>query len=372
MNAFSNKPFKSVEHWKSAIMSLPENNFFELLRSIFGNIKTPFNKQRLLDDLFALLSKKEIRNTIAAYINGQDHKIIAATALLNSPAPKDLVAFFAGEFSYAELHSAIINLEERLILYRFQDSLSEYRNGFKRIHAQDENFMRLALNPVLENVLAPFIADISPLFPSLAMDSSPKERKSLKPGKNSPAPLGRSLCFSDNRIMPAFFAFILDEDELFKETTLTEIRKKVLDKGKKNFQWLDFENAVLTLIQLCLFRQEGRNFIANREKINQFTSLSPAEREEYWAAGVYLCLYEPDIEHQSGDLPKADEHLSFRFSWNRLRKIAQLIHNYRILLYPDRRYPEVTLKRLGKLLGEETISPVKFWDHLPTVMEKTG
>jgi len=64
MKGYSSKSFRPVDHWKSAIMSLPEGNFFELLRSVFGNIKTPFSKHKLLEDLFAFLSKKKIEKPL--------------------------------------------------------------------------------------------------------------------------------------------------------------------------------------------------------------------------------------------------------------------------------------------------------------------
>ena len=86
----SRTAFRSVDEWKAALMTLPDSSFFELLRSVFGNIKTPFNKQRLMEDLFIFLSRSETRKTITAYINGQDHKLIAATALLGEPAPGGL------------------------------------------------------------------------------------------------------------------------------------------------------------------------------------------------------------------------------------------------------------------------------------------
>jgi hypothetical protein len=86
--------FRSIGEWKSALMILPDSNFLQLMRSVFGNIKTPFTKQRLLDDLFVLLSREEIRKTIASYLDEQDHRIIAAVALLKVPSPGVLKSFF--------------------------------------------------------------------------------------------------------------------------------------------------------------------------------------------------------------------------------------------------------------------------------------
>ncbi|MDR2574872.1 MAG: hypothetical protein LBC52_00335, partial [Treponema sp.] len=127
--------FRSVEFWKASIMPLPDHAFFELLRTVFGKIKTPFNKQNLVGDLEKFLSNNEIQKKIAAYIDKNDARIIAAVAVLNEPTVAELDAFFDREWDNTELHDLIINLEERFILFRFTEE------GLKE--------SRLALNPVL-------------------------------------------------------------------------------------------------------------------------------------------------------------------------------------------------------------------------------
>jgi hypothetical protein len=359
MKGHSSKSFRPVDHWKSAIMSLPEGNFFELLRSVFGNIKTPFSKHKLMEDLFAFLSKKENRKTIAAFIGEQDHKVIAATALLNEPETGNLEKFFAGEMTVAELHAVIINLEERLILYRFRD----------------EKCQRLALNPVLEEVLSPFIADTRLLFRSIPMESADETVA-------TPQAACQPYYISDPRIMAALFTFIIEEEELFKtetgtevkrsslqETPIPELRKKVLDSAKKTFPDLDFELAVNNLIQLGLFRHTDRYLIPNSEKITEYSELSDAERQEYWAAGLYICFRE--TEKKAHNSHSSMDDFAFSFSWNRLRMIASFIHRFRSLLDPGRIYPELTLRRLWELLETQTEGMAKLWPSFLAVMEKT-
>ena len=401
MRNLSNTSFRSVDDWKAALMTLPENNFFELLRSVFGNIKTPFNKQRLLDDLFNLLSRDEIRKTIAAYIDEQDHKVIAAVAILGEPAPGDLESFFAGEVTCAELHALVINLEERLILYRFKD----------------KDIPHLALNPVLEKVLAPLIADTGPLFPSFSMgDDFPlKSSSGLSPLSSNPARKAAGKAdnkvkskagdlaagLADSRILAALFAYIYGEEELLKAeagSLSRGLRKKVLDNGKELFPALDLELAVSILLHLGLFICEGRTLKPCREKIADFSMLSPEEREEYWAAGLYLCLNEKTDtgtnnlatnENVAGNFdvfsPGYSESLTARYSRNRLREIAAFIHSFRDLVAPERKYPEITLRRLANLLEKEDLELGNIWGSrlfdsragLPfepflALMEKTG
>ncbi|MCL2602647.1 MAG: hypothetical protein FWD91_07540, partial [Treponema sp.] len=348
--------FRSVDEWKSALMTLPDNRFFELLRSVFGNIKTPFSKQRLMDDLFNLLSREEIRATIAAYINGQDHKVIAAVALLHEPLPAELERFFTGELSGSELHALVLNLEERLILYRL------------RI----EGVLHLSLNPVLEKILAPFAADPSPLFPSF-LSKGKASKSSAKKGKETP-PLVEivpppSRLF-DGRVFAAFLSFLYDHsgEETLKGETETAsdsaspfagtqspaakfrgLRKKVLDDAKKIFPDIDVEMTVRTLLQLELFRAEGCSVIPCGEKIAGYSGLSQLERKMYWAAALYLCQTET-AHSDIGSL-----------YWGRLRKTAAAIHRFITSIDSEKKYPEVTLRRMLELQGRDDGGSGNVW-----------
>jgi hypothetical protein len=333
-NAFkSSASFRGIDEWKSALMTLPDGNFIELLRSVFGNFKTPFNKQRLLDDLVILLSRNEIRKTIAAYIDEQDHKIIAAVAFLNEPAPGELKIFFAGEFSLAELDAILTNLEERLILYRFRD----------------DGVHRMALNPVLEKLLEPYAVNaqiLFPCFPAAGVEKINDDKAGLR---------------VNSRILAAFIVFILDQDEPFKAEG--ELRKKVLDDGKKYFPNLDLDLTVKTLPCLGLLRNEGRGLLPNEVKIAGYGDLALCEIQAYWAAGLYLCLAED--EDGAGEFP-------YDFSGNRLRRIASFIHQYMLLLDTAFLYPETTLRRFMEFPGNTQAGININAETFLTVMEKTG
>jgi hypothetical protein len=381
-----------VDEWKSAFMTLPDNIFYELVRSILGNIKTPFSKQRLLVDLINLLSRDEIRKIIAAYIDEQDHKIIAAVAFLDEPTVGDLEAFFTGEFSQAELHALVINLEERLILYRLRPE----RNPSERNNAErGKGPLRLALNPVLSELLTPFVSDISPLFASY-MDETTEQHSDVKVEEaelrsveleSDEGPSG-TMFRPDDRTMAALFAFIQGEEELFKAEAgqepngnlFNELRKKVLDEWKRIFPRLDLELSIRVLLRLGLLRRIGRSLVPCNERMSGFCELSAVERQEYWAAGVCLCLGE-----SQGGARNDDDHMGLRFSWSRLRRIASFIHIFRTVIDPERIYPETTLRRFWDLLEREKrltgsfgASPF-FYDSLQLpfkelleVMEKTG
>jgi hypothetical protein len=325
-------PFRSSEEWKSALMTLPDHTFFELMRSIFGNIKTPFNKQRLMEDLATLFTREEIRKTIAAYIDERDHRIIAAVALLDEPVPEELEYFFAGEFSAAEIRVMLLNLEERFLLYRFR---------IKEVY-------HLALNPVLERVFAPFIADKGVLFPSLPAESGEGGETGEAPcpegnagggagkipGKNPP----------DDRVLAALFAFVSEKREFFKVEG--GLRKKTLDAGEVLFPGLPLEPFLGGFQCLGLLREDRGELFPEMPRLRAFGKLSRRERLEYCAAGIYTYL-------NGVNSPGVNRGIPGYFQRSSLRNLTSFMHHFLNGLEPRRRYPKSTLRRLVMFLERE-------------------
>jgi hypothetical protein len=307
--------FRPPDFWKSAVMTLPDGSFFELLRSIFGNIKTPFNKQRLMADLAALLGREEIQKTIAAYIDEADARIIAAVAVLGEPAPGELETFFAGDLSYAAVHDLLLNLEERFIIYRFRE----------------EGVSRLALNPALAPVLAPLAANRDLLFPWVSPAAEQAEAAS-----GPAAPPGPP---ADDRIIGGILAFVSGEARFFKAEG--GLRKKTAGAGALVFPGFDLESLAGGLRLLGLIRPEGEALVPDGRRIAAFAERSPRERMEYWAAGIYCFLFE--------EAGAAASHLLR----GRLRFLAELIHRLGDQIKPGRWYPPGTLYRYAGMLERQ-------------------
>jgi hypothetical protein len=298
-------PFRTEDEWKAALLTLPDNTYFDLMRSVFGNIKTPFNKHRLMEDLASFLSRREIQEIVTAYIDEADRRVIAAIAVLGEPAPGELESFFSGEYSYLDIHGMLLNLEERLIVYRFQE----------------DGVYHLALNPVLEPVLSPLLMDTEVLLPSFPVPPD---------AETAPPP--------DDRILAGLFAFLFDEGEFFKAEG--GIRKKVMDEGRRIFPSLNIERLIGGLQLIGLFSSEEGRLGPDARKLTAFRNLSPLERREYWAGGIYSYCYDPDpitrYPHQG-----------------RIRKLARFVHRFISALKEGRVYPRSTLKRLVEILERD-------------------
>jgi hypothetical protein len=286
--------FRSIEFWQSALMTLPDTAFFELMRSALGNIRTPFNKQKLLEDLSTFLSRPGIQETIAAFLDDADRRIIAAAAVLGEPVPGELESFFSGEYSYADLHGLLLNLEERLVVYRFRE----------------DGLFRIALNPRLEDILAPIAAARSLLF-SPVSGSDPRSRSGLSPDAESSLPQSGLPAGTESRLqadppplsgrfLAALFSFFLSGKSFFRADVPSPgaffLKKKALDDGEKLFPGLDLETIAGAFLSLGIVEQDGERFRAGGERLAAFRELSPVCRLEYLAAGsaLYLQSLEPN------------------------------------------------------------------------------
>jgi hypothetical protein len=318
----SNTAFRSAEQWKSSMITLPDARFFDLVRSILGNIQSPFNKQRLLDELSAFLSDKDIQKTISAYIDGDDHKVIAAIAALNEPCRGGLTAFFSGEYTYTELDALLINLEERLIVYTVKE-------GGKN---------RLSLNPLLKKILTPFASDGAVLFPYTYCTAG--------------------MGVFDDVFLAAFLTFIAPEKLVLKNDGT--LRKNLLQKIQKIFPpGTDVFAAALRHIGLLTEVQ----FNYDGQKLREFAALTELERFAYCAAGFYISLT------GEGCAPPPQKKI--------IRRTASAATALFNLLDGDKCYTVSTLKRIITMIlaaadGVETADEPLKPDLLFEALEKTG
>ena len=297
-------PQRTIAEWKSAMLTLPDGPFFDLMRSYLGDIRTPFNKQRLIDELSGFLGRKEIQDTVLSFLDATDKRMIAAIECLEEPAADELSEFFEGELSFAELHAVLLNLEERLILFKFDD----------------EGRRRLALNPALKAVLDPFASDISILFPSFPLPVEPEP----------PAPVYTPVSTHalDDLFLAAVVAFLYRRSDLYKVTG--EYRKKASDDMALVFPPDSFTVSAGVLRALGVVANEGEKTRVDPARLEALASLEGADRAFYIAAGA--C---------GGELGGGQ-----RVPRERLAAWARMFRELVVLIDPGRLYPSTTILKL--------------------------
>ncbi|NLJ10467.1 MAG: hypothetical protein GX438_09030 [Treponema sp.] len=353
MNSAKHTPvsiFPTIEHWKTALMQLPEGPFFDILRSYLGDIKTPFNKQRLVDDLAAFLSRQEIQRRIAALLDTVDRRCICAVALLHSGTLQDLAAFFAGEFSFGDLYGIILNLEERLIIYK----------------TMEDGRPRLNLNPVLRPVLAPLLEDTSILFPAQPFD-----------GANSEIPVPMELTLG------ALLTWLFNAGQAFKADG--SLKKKSQEELESLFAPVGGTEVALGLIHALEYLglihiEEGIPHV-DRDRLAHYAALESLERLEFLAAA----LIGVELELDSG---------TRRLSRERLHSWSRLIHRILLPMQEGWAYDEASLRRFWlveegrpvekRRFGDRDVAshsglahcpgvnPLEFFRALRTAMERSG
>ena len=239
--------------WRESIAVLPDNHFFEIIRMYLGEIKTPFNKQKLIEELGAILRREETRKTMISLLSETDLKIISAVKYISNATQEKLFSFFSGTYSFAFLYERFLNLEERLLIYRKQD-----KNTDKTI---------VLVNPHLEADLEPYTKQSVLLENPVYASISYEPQSSLSP-----------------MLIASFLAFIHKNQDLckadgtFKKKTLSEIERLYPNKKESLF------NLTKAFINLSLIREIPNGYEIDKNKFTAFARLD--EKLQY----VYLCI----------------------------------------------------------------------------------
>ncbi|WP_288906191.1 helicase-associated domain-containing protein, partial [uncultured Treponema sp.] len=138
-----------IIRWRESLATMPDERFFEIIRIYLGEIHTPFNKDRLIEQLSSIFRKEQTKKTITAFLSEFDIKMLSAISIVPSATQEKLAEFFSGEHSLSDIYSELLNLNERLLIYTYKDL--------------EANSSVIAVNPLLEEVLSPFIG-VSHLF----------------------------------------------------------------------------------------------------------------------------------------------------------------------------------------------------------------
>lgn len=156
---------KEIENWQESILALPDKIFFNTMRLYLGEIKTPYNKQRLVSQLASFIKNEKNTNAILTLLDETDVKVLTAISKISNVTQEILVDFFKESFSSTEIFSEIINLQERLIIFTKENS--------------GKNL--LFINPFLKEALKPYL-NLSLLLPvSQVQNFSQKDNFVLSP-----------------------------------------------------------------------------------------------------------------------------------------------------------------------------------------------
>ena len=125
---------EAVSLWRDYWLTLPDAAFFEAMKTFPLPLppSSSFNKHKMIDTLISFFLKEETQEAVIASVDEDDAELLSAVALFGSLPPQKICFFFTGKESEESFLFRLMNLEERMLIYR------NAKTG------------ALALNPILE------------------------------------------------------------------------------------------------------------------------------------------------------------------------------------------------------------------------------
>lgn len=243
---------KRVMLWRESFLFLEENHFFEIMKMYLGEIKTPYNKQKLIANLEGFLHKKENLVAIKSFLSDDELEIISAVVFIPDVTEEKLSSFFKNTFTYSFLYEKLLNLEERLILFKTKNENS----------SQGDSFV-IKFNPLLEDILFDLI-NINRLLPQIEFTKTENPTNRIKP-----------------ELISCFISYILEnpniakQDGTLKKYSLQNIPVLFGDEKEK------IEILYKAFLNLGILKETGHGAEVDWSKFSDFLNLSFAEQTVY-------------------------------------------------------------------------------------------
>lgn len=290
----------TISLWQEAICSMPDKQFFSTMRLYLGEIKTPYNKQRLTEQLASFLKNQKVTENLLSLLDANDIKLLTAISLIPGASQETLIDFFSGTFTMTEVYSELINLEERLIIFKTPAPMGQKEE--------------IKINPLLAEALRPYLSS-QILFPKHEIAFHNIE----------------DLFTISPDFLAAYFSYIklngigCKADGTIKKNDKTKLSE--IFNGKEELIQL-ITNA---LVNLSILKEGERNLHLDKANLRSFAGLE-AEKQ-------YALLCAASVS---------------RFSRDGLRKEAQLLLDC-LASIPQAGFTRNEILQLAFLLGTRTL-----------------
>ena len=241
------KSVTTVEVWKECISSLIDSKFFELMRLYLGEIETPYNKQRLIEQLAGFIKNPANSDSMIALLDEYDIKLLTAINFIPNATQDTLVQFFTAEYTMADIFSGLSNLTARLFVFEQKDEYSSKKY--------------LRINPIIWEKLEPYIKLSNIISPAELVKTNIDDTFSISPD-----------------LLAAFISFVntkgcsCKSDGAVKKNTLARIQA-VFAGREKTIQLI-----LTAFINLNLVREGEKSWQIDYERFELFAALEPLQQ----------------------------------------------------------------------------------------------
>ena len=254
------KHAQEVLAWRNYLTTATDEEFFNLIHIYLGEVKTPYNKQKLIEQLSSFLRNEEHKKTILSLLSKKDIIILSAIYFMPNPTIKDLNKFFKDDFSNYQIFDAISNFKERLLVFTVsKDNEQKHKEEI------------LKINPLLKSSLEPCFSLKNLVLYGYNDLSESDETEIFSSSSFKLTPM----------FVAAMYSFVKTFDSVLKNDG--SFKKKIASSLQDLFPSTEFEsgnpeaNSVSFFIQtaknLSLFLQTENDIIVNKERWLQFAKL---------------------------------------------------------------------------------------------------
>ena len=269
-----NPQVQKIIEWRETLSGMENQQFFSLIHLYLGEVKTPYNKQNLIEQLSSFIRKEENQNLIFNLLSENDILILNAIYFIQNCSQEKLSTFFSGTFSFAFLYETLINLEERLLIYKKIDS--------------DNKTHCYKINPIIEKKLLS-VLKLSALLPNPQVEDFQTKINNKNNFQITPLLLG------------AVYSLVNSNPDLCKIDGT--FKKKIQNNFSNIFSSISDSSFIIQIINACknlsLFTQTENSLEINKSKWNSFSKLSFREQYIYLTISNNSKLTQSDLQKKA-------------------------------------------------------------------------
>lgn len=248
-----------IVRFRESLTLLPDERFFEIIRTYLGQIQSPYNKTNLIEKLSAVFRKEQNQRRIVSFLSDFDIKMLSVVSIVSDANQEKITDFFSKDYTLSEIYAELLSLSERLLIYSYINPETQ-----KKV---------IGINPLLENALSPYLG-LNELLPeSVCAVRNIESDFSLSP-----------------QFVASYVSFILSNPEMCKNDL--SIRKKESERLESIFPE---RKEVLSLLlnaflNLGIAKFSEKSLLVDENRLKKFAELSEISQYVYLSAASAVHL----------------------------------------------------------------------------------
>ncbi|MCQ2577603.1 MAG: helicase-associated domain-containing protein [Treponema sp.] len=249
-----------MKKWQDYVAALSDKDFSSLMHLYLGDFKTPYNKQRLIEQLASFLREKSNLSNMLLLLDEDDLAVLSAVRYLPLPSRQRLVRFFKNHRSIVQPAELLDNLVSRQWIF-------PEASPFTR-SPDEENYR---LNPLLLNEVE------ARLSPARLFDAGEKCRSNLDDSfVLSPSFMAALLCFVK------IHGISCKNDGAIRKSDLNALEE--IFPGRTECIRL----LVQGLVSLKVLYDDGKCICVDDKRLFEFARLNPEKQYTFLAVASRL------------------------------------------------------------------------------------